>query len=112
MAAGETDPEVFGATVDEQTRCVHWRSELDIIAIQFACCRHFYPCVECHDADVDHECEAWPRSARHEPAVLCGVCRRRLSIDSYLAAGDTCPQCGAGFNPGCRLHHDRYFTLG
>jgi hypothetical protein len=36
-------PEVFGKTVDEHTRCVHYATELDIIAIRFACCDRYYP---------------------------------------------------------------------
>ena len=30
--------EVHGVDVDPETRCAHWRSPLDIIAIQFKCC--------------------------------------------------------------------------
>ncbi len=29
---------VKGKLVDDQTRCVHYRSTLDVIAIKFKCC--------------------------------------------------------------------------
>ena len=44
-----------------------------------------------------------------DAAVLCGVCRTELSVASYLDRADTCPACGAAFNPGCRNHHHLYF---
>jgi uncharacterized CHY-type Zn-finger protein len=31
-------PVVHGPTVDAQTRCVHYRTDLDIIALRFAFC--------------------------------------------------------------------------
>ena len=36
---------VLGATVDDQTRCVHYAGPLDIVAIRFHCCGEFYPCL-------------------------------------------------------------------
>lgn len=30
-------PVVHGPTVDDQTRCVHYQTDLDVIAIRFAC---------------------------------------------------------------------------
>lgn len=104
------DPIVHGPVVDDQTRCVHWHSPLDVVAIEFACCRRFHPCHRCHEATADHPARPWPADARDEPAVLCGVCRARLTIAEYLVCDDACPRCGAGFNPGCRLHHDLYFS--
>lgn len=103
-------PAVFGPTVDEQTRCVHWHSPLDVVAIQFACCGDFYPCHTCHEETADHPAATWPTSARARPAVLCGVCGARTTIAAYLAGGDACRSCGAPFNPGCRLHHHLYFA--
>lgn len=100
---------VAGRPVDEQTRCVHWNSPLDVVAIEFACCRRLFPCRECHDETADHPAATWPAGSDGVAAVLCGVCRTRMTIGAYLACGDRCPTCGAGFNPGCRLHHHRYF---
>ncbi|MCP3659468.1 MAG: hypothetical protein GY830_03770 [Bacteroidetes bacterium] len=32
-----SDIKIFGSTLDSNTRCKHWNSKLDIIAIKFAC---------------------------------------------------------------------------
>ena len=49
-----------GAVVDDQTRCVHYASELDVVAIRFRCCDTYYPCHACHAEAVDHPAERWP----------------------------------------------------
>ncbi|MBL2003985.1 chromophore lyase, partial [Klebsiella pneumoniae] len=28
---------IYGGVIDDQTRCIHWNSPLDIIAIKFSC---------------------------------------------------------------------------
>ena len=57
-----SDVRVFGKTVDEHTRCEHYATELDIIAIRFACCDRYYPCHHCHSEWA----EAFdPRCAAH-----------------------------------------------
>ncbi|PPF80323.1 hypothetical protein C5B96_11050 [Subtercola sp. Z020] len=104
----ETRPPVHGPVVDDQTRCIHYATELDVIAIRFACCGQYYPCHLCHAESADHPAVAWPRSSYAERAVLCGVCGSELTIEHYLAV-DGCPNCGAAFNPGCRLHSHLYF---
>ena len=101
-------PVVHGATVDDQTRCVHYRTELDVIAIKFACCGRYYPCHACHSEAESHEARQWPLAAQEERAILCGVCSTELTIAEYRAV-DACPACGAVFNPGCRLHAHLYF---
>ncbi len=98
-----------GVDVDPETRCAHWDSPEDVIALRFGCCETYYPCASCHDTAADHEAKPWPRDRFDEPAVLCGVCRKRLTATEYLAGGDACPHCEAAFNPGCRTHRDRYF---
>ncbi|MFW5934483.1 MAG: CHY zinc finger protein [Halolamina sp.] len=50
---------VRGVDVGPETRCRHYDSELDVIAIRFPCCGTFYPCYECHLAAADHEPERW-----------------------------------------------------
>jgi len=98
---------VLGAVVDDQTRCIHWLGELDVVAMRFACCNEYYPCFDCHAA-AGHEPAVWPLARFDEPAVLCGVCDTEMTVTRYLAV-DECPTCGAGFNPGCSLHHHLYF---
>ncbi|WP_200530764.1 CHY zinc finger protein [Halorubrum sp. LN27] len=127
-----------GVAVDPETRCAHWDSAVDVVALRFGCCEAYYPCDACHDAATDHAAEPWPRDRFDEPAVLCGACGATLSAREYLdgdsegrspsssrtqsddseaqrATGsraqpdDACPRCDAAFNPGCRAHRDRYF---
>ncbi len=103
---------VHGLDLDSQTRCVHWRSALDVIAIKMRCCGRYYACRACHDALETHPAVVWPRAEWAEPAVLCGVCGTELSIATYLACDNRCPSCGAAFNPGCKLHRHLYFETG
>ena len=103
------DVVLCGLDVDAETRCRHWDDDVDVIAVKFPCCGVYYPCFECHEAVTDHEARRWPRERFDEPAVLCGVCGTELSVEAYLDCEDTCPSCGAAFNPGCRTHHGLYF---
>lgn len=105
---GTGRPNVLGSVVDGQTRCIHYRTARDVIAIKFACCGEFYPCHLCHAEGAGHVAEQWPAGSRAEQAVLCGVCGRLLTINGYLAA-ESCPGCAAAFNPGCKLHSELYF---
>ena len=103
-----TRPRVLRPVVDDETRCIHYRTQLDVIAIEFACCGEFCPCHLCHAETADHSAEQWPIEQRDKPAVLCGVCGRLLTIADYLVV-DACPDCVARFNPGCKLHLEMYF---
>ncbi|HSP75005.1 MAG TPA: CHY zinc finger protein [Cryobacterium sp.] len=102
--------QIHGQTVDAQTRCVHYRSAADIVAIKFFCCGRFYPCHQCHSAGETHAARLWPANRWTEHAILCGACRGTLSIADYRAA-TACPSCGAAFNDGCRAHAHLYFDL-
>lgn len=102
-------PEVRGLELDGETRCAHWHSRLDIVALKIRCCGVYYACRDCHDALADHPAEVWPRAEWNSPAVLCGACGTELSIAAYLACADACPGCAAPFNPGCKLHRHLYF---
>ncbi|WP_431278199.1 CHY zinc finger protein [Leifsonia poae] len=99
---------IHGQTIDEQTRCVHYGTAEDVIAIKFACCGRYYPCHLCHQEDADHPAEQWPLNQRDRLAVICGVCSTELTIADYLQVSG-CPTCGAAFNPGCKLHTPLYF---
>jgi len=105
------DVPVRGVDVDVETRCAHYDTELDVVALRFPCCDAYYPCFRCHEAVTDHEPARVPRDRFDEDAVLCGVCDTTLSVRAYLDCDDTCPACGASFNPGCRRHRDRYFAV-
>jgi uncharacterized CHY-type Zn-finger protein len=103
---------VRGVGVGPATRCRHYDTDRDVVAVRAACCDRYYPCLSCHEAVTDHPHRPVPREAFDRPAVLCGGCGTTLSVTEYRDCGHTCPDCGAGFNPGCVAHHDRYFDLG
>jgi uncharacterized CHY-type Zn-finger protein len=102
-------PEVRGVALDPQTRCAHYRSPLDVIALKMRCCGAYYACRECHDELAGHAAQVWPKAEWGEPAVLCGVCGLELTAAGYMACDNRCPGCGGGFNPGCRNHYHLYF---
>jgi len=104
-------PQIRGVNVDEETRCAHYHSPLDIIAIKLRCCDSYYACKECHDVLADHSLAPWPAASFDTHAILCGACGAELTINEYLGCGSRCPRCGAGFNPGCARHHHFYFSI-
>ena len=99
---------VYGNTIDDETRCVHYGTVTDVIAIKFFCCRRYYPCHLCHEQSETHAARQWPVADHDQKAILCGVCSTELSINNYLAV-HACPSCTAPFNDGCRLHRHLYF---
>ncbi len=103
-------PEVRGIELDAETRCAHYDSPLDIIAIKTKCCGTYFACKDCHAALADHSLEPWPHEEWHRNAVLCGACGSEHTIARYMESSDRCPACGAPFNPGCREHRWYYFS--
>lgn len=102
-------PAVRGIELDGETRCAHYNSPLDIVAIKMKCCGEYFACKECHAVLADHALEAWPRDESHRRAILCGACGCELTIAEYLESSDRCLACDAPFNPGCRVHRGYYF---
>jgi uncharacterized CHY-type Zn-finger protein len=102
---------VRGASVNQQTQCVHYHSERDVVAVRFKCCDTFYACIHCHEELAGHAPLVWGKDERETHAVLCGNCRNILSIAEYLACGHFCPFCGTAFNPRCAEHHHLYFEF-
>jgi uncharacterized CHY-type Zn-finger protein len=100
---------VIGIDVDNETRCAHWRGELDIIAIRFKCCGQWFPCYECHTELVKHQPQIWAKWEFDQKAILCGACGHQMTVSEYLNCNSTCPQCRRQFNPGCAKHYDLYF---
>lgn len=100
---------VKGKLVDGQTRCEHYHSAVDVIAIKFRCCGEWYACYYCHEEQAGHKAEVWPANEYHEQAVLCGMCKRSMTITEYLECNNKCPGCGAPFNPKCASHYPLYF---
>ena len=97
--------------VDAEGRCAHYAGPNDVVAIRLPCCGRYYACHACHEALAGHPARPWPRDRFEAPAVLCGVCRRKLAVAHYLASPDACSHCGAPFNPRCRRHHFLYFEV-
>jgi uncharacterized CHY-type Zn-finger protein len=104
-------PSVLGVNVDPATRCAHYHSPRDVVAIRMKCCGSYYACRDCHDALAGHALQPWPRAERDRGAVLCGACGSEMRICDYLESPDACPACGASFNAGCREHHHLYFEM-
>ena len=102
---------VFGKDVDAETRCAHYHSELDIIAINFKCCGRWFPCFECHKEIADHQPEIWEKNDFDSLAVLCGGCGEKLRIDEYFKSDSKCPVCRRNFNPNCAKHYQLYFEM-
>ena len=100
---------VKGKPIDNNTRCVHYHSTVDIIAIKFKCCNEYYPCYYCHEEEVDHLPQVWGKREFDMKAILCGNCKTELTINQYLQAGNQCTICGTKFNPLCINHHHFYF---
>lgn len=100
---------VSGVEVDSKTKCKHYRSQKDIIAIKFKCCNTYYPCYECHDDIADHDPIIWSKNEWNTKAVLCGECKNELSILQYMNCQSVCPHCRASFNPRCQNHYHLYF---
>lgn len=102
---------VYGVDVDAETRCGHYDTERDVIAIKFACCGNYYPCRSCHDELADHPPAQWSTGDFDTHAVLCGACGTELPIQTYIDSASSCPECGTAFNPGCRTHWPTYFDI-
>ena len=95
--------------IDEQTRCVHYHSPLDIIAIKFKCCNEYYPCYYCHKEDTDHPVQVWNKNEHTTKAIICGICKHEMTIEQYLTSDNKCPLCNSKFNANCSNHYHFYF---
>lgn len=99
---------IYGYIIDNETRCKHYHSEKDIIAIKFKCCQKYYPCYKCHEECEDHTISLWGKEEFNELAIICGVCKKEHTISEYLQT-DRCVNCHSVFNSGCRNHYHLYF---
>lgn len=102
---------IKGKIVDEHTRCSHYHSSLDIIAIKMKCCNEYYACIHCHEEETDHKPEVWLKKEFNKKAILCGNCFNELTINQYLESNYHCPFCEAAFNPRCSNHNHFYFEV-
>lgn len=102
---------ILGNLIDKQTRCSHYHSTEDIVAIKFKCCNDYYPCYTCHLESAGHRAEVWRKDERMTKAVLCGVCGYEMTVNEYLSSSFCCPNCDAAFNPNCAKHYSLYFEM-
>lgn len=102
---------IHGRLVDGQTRCIHYHTVLDIVAIQFKCCERYYACYLCHEELESHDAVRWVTADLGRHALFCGVCTSTLAIADYLSCGFACVSCRSPFNPGCARHRELYFNL-
>jgi len=102
---------VRGVEVGPETRCDHYATGRDVVALRFACCEAYSPCFRCHETATDHEAERLPVDSSVS-AVLCGVCGAELTPREFVNGEHRCPECDAPFNPGCADHYDLYFDFG
>ncbi|MGG3798866.1 CHY zinc finger protein [Metabacillus fastidiosus] len=101
---------IYGSLVDNETRCKHYHSEKDIIAIKFKCCQKYYPCYKCHEECEDHPISVWGKEEFDEFAIICGVCKKEYKISEYFHING-CIHCGSQFNEGCSKHYHLYFNM-
>ncbi|AET38894.1 Hot13p Ecym_3408 [Eremothecium cymbalariae DBVPG len=120
---------IKGRLIDAESRCVHWNSRLDIIALKLKCCESFYACYSCHQ-ELTHKDHATHKyninKSPMEHVILCGVCKNTMTFQKYTSRsfGEAdqegistqnqpfcCPFCNSPFNPGCKLHYDLYFDF-
>ncbi|MEQ8425502.1 MAG: chromophore lyase, partial [Cyclobacteriaceae bacterium] len=66
---------------------------------------------ECHEESANHKALTWSKDEFNEKAILCGICKRELTINEYLGSSNTCPNCSASFNPNCEKHYRLYFNI-
>lgn len=98
--------EYFGIGLDSSSRCYHYHTKLDIVALKCAVCQKYYACYKCHDALEEH-CFAATKSDEMF-LVLCGSCRQMLTLKEYKTG--FCPYCRMLFNPNCQRHDSIYFS--
>ena len=102
-------PVVKGLHTDAHTRCEHYHSSLDIIAVKFKCCQTYYACIHCHEQVAGHPAEVWRKNEYAVNAILCGNCNAEMTISEYLNCNYVCPHCKSPFNPKCSNHNHFYF---
>ena len=52
--------QVQGLLVDNESRCVHYHGEKDIISLQCYECKKYYACYQCHNAIETHLFSPYP----------------------------------------------------
>ena len=75
--------QINGLLVDDQSRCQHYHSPLDIVALKCFECQKYYACYQCHDRLEAHIYRAYPCQLKQDKVLICGVCRHEMTIEEY-----------------------------
>ncbi|CCC71641.1 hypothetical protein NCAS_0H03310 [Naumovozyma castellii] len=106
---------IHGDLIDNESRCTHWHSNLDIISLKFKCCPGIYwACYQCHQEQTTHPLQKFDLILDKDvPVIICGHCYQQMTFDQYQHFNAknqlSCSHCNALFNPGCQLHYHLYF---
>lgn len=100
---------IYGGLLDQASRCRHYHTVLDIVALKCFACRNYYACYKCHDSLEAHPYQAYPDNRVADKVVICGVCKEEMTIAEYRSS-KTCPNCQSAFNPACGKHDAIYFS--
>ena len=82
----ENVPKYVGVEIEthRESRCKHYHSKLDVLALESSCCNKFYSCVKCHDEMENHAMIPWDSdTSLNRHALLCGVCEKTFSIRTW-----------------------------
>ncbi|WP_105956605.1 CHY zinc finger protein [Apilactobacillus quenuiae] len=96
---------IYGIKVDSQSRCIHYHTKNDIVALMCQQCHKFYACYKCHDELNNHKFK--PVKINQAKNILCGNCQTLLTYTQYKL--NYCPYCQHRFNPKCIIHQSIYF---
>ena len=99
-----------GLLVDHESRCVHYHSDKDIVALQCYECKKYYACYQCHNEHEAHPIQRWSVDEFDQRVVMCGVCKHQMSINEYMMV-ESCPRCQSHFNHRCKFHYHLYFEI-
>ncbi|WP_438835700.1 CHY zinc finger protein [Streptococcus pluranimalium] len=58
-----------GIVIDDNSRCQHYHSSQNIVALKYADCHSYYACYKCHGAMESHSFKA--TSADEVKPVIC-----------------------------------------
>ena len=97
---------IYGLVIDQDGRCIHYHSKLDIVANKCSICHKYWACYECHNQLSNHNFGPYNPNFI---SVLCGHCQQRFTYKDYELIR-SCSSCLQAFNPKCSLHKGIYTT--
>src|SRR5699024_7970441 len=101
---------LIGKLMDIETRCKSYVSVKDFMEIKFYRCNTFYTFFTGDREQVNHALGNCPKEKFNTKAILCGVCRTEMTIETYMNH-NACPECGSVYNENCQLHYPIYFDV-